>query len=86
MVLSKYITNMVRTQIQFEKGTYEKLKARSKSTGNSISEIVRRALVRNMETEEFDQKWRRAAESLGKFSSGLQDLSEKHDQYLDDRW
>ena len=77
---------MVRTQIQFEKGTYEKLKARSKATGNSISEIVRRALDRNMETEEFDQKWRRAAESLGKFSSGLKDLSEKHDQYLDDRW
>ena len=86
MACTVYITNMVRTQIQFEKGTYEKLKARSKSTGNSISEIVRRALDRNMETEEFDQKWRRAAESLGKFSSGLQDLSEKHDQYLGDRW
>ena len=81
-----YIANMVRTQIQFEKATYEKLKAKSKSTGNSISEIVRRALDRNMETEEFDQKWHRAAESMGKFSSGLQDLSEKHDQYLDDRW
>ncbi len=77
---------MVRTQIQFEKGTYEKLKARSKKTGSSISEIVRRALDRNMETEEFDQKWLRAAESMGKFSSGVQDLSEKHDQYLADRW
>ena len=86
MVLSVHNTNMVRTQIQFEKGTYEKLKAKSKTTGSSISEIVRRALDRNIETEEFDQKWRRAAESIGKFSSGLRDLSEKHDQYLADRW
>ena len=86
MVLRIHNANMVRTQIQFEKGTYEKLKARSKTTGNSISEIVRRALDRNMETEEFDQKWHRAVESLGKFSSGVQDLSEKHDRYLDERW
>ena len=77
---------MIRTQIQFEKETYEKLKAKSKTTGNSISEIVRRALDRNMETEEFDQKWRRASESMGKFASGLEDLSEKHDRYLDERW
>jgi len=77
---------MIRTQIQFEKKTYEKLKARSKASGDSISEIVRRSLDTTIEKQEADQKWARAFGSLGKFQSGLQDLAEKHDAYLGDRW
>ena len=77
---------MIRTQIQFEKKTYEKLKARSKASGDSISEIVRRSLDTTIEKQEADQKWARAFQSLGKFESGLSDLSEKHDEYLGNRW
>ena len=77
---------MVRSQIQFDKVTHEKLKEKSKTTGHSISEIVRRALSRNMDADEFAEKWHRAFQSMGKFSSGLADLAEKHDRYLDERW
>ena len=77
---------MIRTQIQFEKKTYEKLKARSKASGDSISEIVRRSLDTTIEKQEAEQKWARAFQSMGKFESGLSDLSEKHDEYLGDRW
>ena len=77
---------MIRTQIQFEKKTYEKLKAKSKASGDSISEIVRRSLDTTIEKQEADQKWARALQSLGKFESGLHDLSEKHDEYLGNRW
>ena len=77
---------MIRTQIQLERQTYEKLKAKSKGSGKSISEIVRQSLDQTIESEETDQKWARALNSMGKFSSGLNNLAEKHDDHLGDRW
>ena len=77
---------MIRTQIQFHKKTYESLKTKSKETGKSISEIVRRSLDQTIESQEADQKWARALKSMGKFSSGLNSLAEKHDEHLGDRW
>ena len=77
---------MIRTQIQFEKKTYESLKTKSKETGKSISEIVRKSLDQTIESQESDLKWARALNSLGKFSSGLDNLAEKHDEHLGDRW
>ena len=77
---------MIRTQIQLETQTYEKLKAKSKGSGKSISEIVRRSLDQTIESQESDLKWARALNSLGKFSSGLENLAEKHDEHLGDRW
>jgi predicted DNA-binding protein len=77
---------MIRTQIQFQKTTYDSLKIKSKETGKSISEIVRRSLDQAIESQECDQKWARALSSLGKFSSGLNNLAEKHDEHLGDRW
>ena len=81
-----YSTIMIRTQIQFEQKTYESLKTKSNETGKSISEIVRRALDRSIAAQEIDQKWARALSSMGKFSSGLNNLAEKHDDHLGDRW
>jgi len=81
-----YNANMIRTQIQFQKNTYESLKTKSKETGKSISEIVRRSLDQTIESQECDQKWARALSSMGKFSSGLNNLAEKHDEHLGDRW
>jgi len=86
MVCILYNTNMIRTQIQFEKKTYESLKTKSKETGKSISEIVRRSLDQTIESQGCDQKWARALNSLGKFASGLDNLAEKHDEHLGDRW
>ena len=81
-----YTAIMIRTQIQFEQKTYESLKTKSNETGKSISEIVRRALDRSIAAQEIDQKWARALSSIGKFSSGLNNLAEKHDDHLGDRW
>ena len=86
MALRQYSANMIRTQIQFEQKTYESLKTKSNETGKSISEIVRRALDRSIAAQEIDQKWARALSSMGKFSSGLNNLAEKHDDHLGDRW
>ena len=81
-----YHASMIRTQIQFEKKAYESLKTKSKETGKSISEIVRKSLDQTIESQETDLKWRRALQSMGKFSSGLNNLAEKHDEHLGDRW
>ena len=81
-----YTAIMIRTQIQFEQKTYEALKTKSNETGKSISEIVRRALDRSIAAQDTDQKWARALSSIGKFSSGLNNLAEKHDDHLGDRW
>ena len=86
MVLWQYNTDMIRTQIQFEQKTYETLKTKSQATGKSISELVRRSLDRSIAEQEIDQKWARALNSMGKFSSGLNNLAEKHDDHLGDRW
>ena len=86
MVWWLYNASMIRTQIQFEKVTYEKLKAKSKASGASISEIVRRSLDSTIDSQEVDQRWARALQSAGKFQSGLKDLAEKHDEHLGDRW
>ena len=86
MAYLHYITIMIRTQIQFEQRTYEALKTKSNETGKSISEIVRRSLDRSIAAQEVDQKWARALNSMGKFSSGLNNLAEKHDDHLGDRW
>jgi CRISPR/Cas system-associated protein Csm6 len=81
-----YIAIMIRTQIQFEQKMYEALKTKSNETGKSISEIVRRSLDRSIAAQEADQKWARALSSMGKFSSGLNNLAEKHNDHLGDRW
>jgi len=86
MALLLYEAIMIRIQIQFAQKTYEALKTKSSETGKSISEIVRRSLDQTIESEETDQKWARALSSMGKFSSGLNNLAEKHDDHLGDRW
>ena len=86
MACIQYNANMIRTQIQFQKKTYESLKTKSKETGKSISEIVRRSLDQTIESQGCDQKWARALSSLGKFASGFDNLAEKHDEHLGDRW
>jgi len=77
---------MIRAQIQFRETTYKKLKERAKDSGKSISELVRGSLDQTLDQAEMEKKWARALQSLGKFESGLGDLSEKHDEYLGNRW
>jgi negative regulator of replication initiation len=77
---------MIRTQVQLDSQIYEKLKAQSMGSGKSISEIVRRSLDQTIESQEADLRWGRALKSVGMFSSGLNDLSEKHDEHLGGHW
>ena len=77
---------MIRSQIQFTEDAYKKLKERSKSSGKSISELVRRSLDQTLDQQEMEKRWTRALQSAGRFKSGLNDLAEKHDEHMGTRW
>lgn len=78
---------MVRTQIQLTEQQSTKLKELAAEYDVSTAELIRRAVDRFISTAGPDQvsdaeQRRRALEFVGKFSSGVRDLSENHDLYL----
>lgn len=77
---------MIRAQIQFTDVAYKKLRERSKNSGKSISELVRRSLDQTLDQQEMEKRWARALQSAGRFKSGLNDLAEKHDEHMGARW
>ena len=76
---------MVRTQIQLHERQLSVLKQLSVQNKVSVSEIIRQAvdsLAKNKIQIPQDDPKARALSAIGKFSSGLSDLSEKHDSYF----
>ncbi len=76
---------MVRTQIQLTDEQAARLKERAAAENVPLAEIVRRGLemyLANDTSISQEERRRRALEFVGKFSSGLSDLSERHDDYL----
>ena len=86
MALLVYEAIMIRSQIQFDEATYLKLRTAAKESRESISSIVRHSVEHGLDKGAKYQAWARALSSIGKFDSGLRDLAEKHDQYLEERW
>lgn len=78
---------MIRTQVQFKEEQYAALKALAAEQGVSISEIIRRAADRLMASTENTPRKERAQRILalsGRFASGMNDVAERHDTYLDE--
>lgn len=78
---------MVRTQIQLTEQQSTKLKELAAEYDVSTAELIRRAVDRFISTTGPEQisdaeQRRRALEFVGKFSSGIKDLSINHDLYL----
>lgn len=77
---------LVRTQIQLTQKQSARLKASASSRGLSVSELIRRAvesLLNSVGPVDLEEKRRRAVAAAGRFRSGLNDLAENHDKYLD---
>jgi Arc/MetJ-type ribon-helix-helix transcriptional regulator len=75
---------MVRTQIQLTEEQAEGLKKLAAERGVSMAELVRQSVQRLLEEREQDEKWRRAMTLVGRYRSGLTDVSVNHDKYLFD--
>jgi post-segregation antitoxin (ccd killing protein) len=75
---------MIRTQIQMEKDQIDWLRVEARSRGVSVSQLIREgvALFRAREERFPEEKKKRALAAVGRFSSNLSDVSDRHDDYL----
>ncbi|MBW2020685.1 MAG: CopG family transcriptional regulator [Deltaproteobacteria bacterium] len=69
---------MVRTQIQLEEDQMEWLRAKAKARGVSVSQLIREGIAFFRANEERlpEEKRKRALAAVGRFSSGLSDVSD----------
>lgn len=76
---------MVRTQIQLSEEQSARLRALAAKRSVSMSELVRQAVEAMLSSSrqcDADEARHRAIAAAGRFSSGLGDLAERHDDYL----
>lgn len=76
---------MIRTQIQLTEKQAKILKDMAKAKKVSVAELIRQGiglLLKNSSIVDTDERKKRALQAIGKFRSGMTDVSEKHDEYL----
>ena len=78
---------MIRTQIQLTEEQLRSLKALAREEERSVADLVRQSvaeyLVRRPAVDRAELT-RRARGLIGRYRSGVPDLAEDHDRYLDD--
>lgn len=77
---------MVRTQIQLTEDQARTLRELAAEKGVSMAELIRRSVERTIKESQEDEKRRRAFGVIGRFHSGLTDVAENHDKYLDEEY
>ncbi len=80
-----YRIGMVRTQVQLTEEQARRLRALAREEGVSLAEMVRRAVEGYLQEKEnggFAERAERALAAVGRFASGLRDVSQEHDRYL----
>lgn len=81
---------MVRTQIQLTERQARELKRMAAREGVSMAEVIRNAVDAKIRGGDSGVPWeervRRAMAVMGKFHSGLNDVSRRHDHYLADAY
>jgi post-segregation antitoxin (ccd killing protein) len=75
---------MIRTQIQMEDDQIEWLRAQARAQGVSVSQLIREGIALfRADQERFPEgKKKKALAAVGRFSSNISDVSERHDDYL----
>jgi hypothetical protein len=77
---------MVRTQIQLTERQARELKRIAAARGVSMAEVIREAVDERIRAGivpvSREERVKRALAVLGKFRSGLRDVSARHDDYL----
>ena len=78
---------MIRTQIQLTEEQLRSLKALARDEERSVADLVRQSvaeyLIRRPTVDRAGQV-QRARGLIGRYRSGIPDLAEDHDRYLDD--
>jgi hypothetical protein len=75
---------MLRTQIQLEEEQMEWLRVKARARGISVSQLIREGIkfYRTHQDHLPRDRTRKALEAVGRFSSGISDVSVRHDNYL----
>lgn len=76
---------MHRVQVQFTDDEARALRERSTRAGRSIASLVRDAVDEWLAADDRRVLRDQAADAIGGFHSGLGDLAEHHDDYVDER-
>jgi hypothetical protein len=77
---------MIRTQIQLEASELERIKEAAAGEACSVSHYIRESVLERLSRRERNQKTQAVKELGGKYRSGVNDLSRRHDAYLDEGW
>lgn len=78
---------MVRTQIQMTEEQARDLRDLAHESGLPMAELIRRAiddLLAKSSRISASERRRKLMSIAGKYDSGLTDVSERHDEYLDE--
>ncbi|MEA3359153.1 MAG: ribbon-helix-helix protein, CopG family [Thermodesulfobacteriota bacterium] len=75
---------MIRTQIQIKDDQIEWLRIKARERGVSVSQLIREGITLfRADQERFpENKKKKALAAIGRFSSNISDISERHDDYL----
>lgn len=81
---------MIRTQIQLTEQQSQALREAARRSGVSTAEVIRRSVDRFLAQEaavlSVAPSRMSALEVVGLFSSGLTDIADRHDDYLDEAY
>jgi len=77
---------MIRTQIQIDDKQVKWLKTTSQRKGVSMSQLIRESIDFYRAHEDRSDSKKRALAAVGRFASGIADISERHDDYLSDSY
>jgi len=75
---------MIRVQMQFTQEQLEALRAQAAASGRPLAAVVRDAVDAWMADHQRSRLVDRALGAIGGFHSGLGDLADHHDRYIDD--
>ena len=85
MVLHQEEADVLRTQIQLTEEQARALKDLAHREGKSVAELTRQAVdywLQKVGSVSAEERRQRALAVVGRFHSGLSDISERHDDYL----
>jgi hypothetical protein len=77
------VLRMRRMQVQFTDEQARALQARASESRRPIAAVVRDAVDALIAADQRHRRHERAVAAIGGFHSGLGDLAERHDDYLD---
>jgi len=77
------IVHMRRMQVQLTEEQVDALTERARAAHQPIAAVVREAVDALIAADQRSMRHERAVAAIGGFHSGLGDLAERHDEYLD---